>query len=163
MNILLNKKNFYLFVLFYSLLAIFFALYVEYILGYKACKLCLYQRVPYIISIFICFFGYNYYKNLYWLILLIIVFIISSFLSGYHVGIENNIFEEFSGCTGNNLNITDKLELLKSLNNSMPNCKNVDFKLMGLSLATINFIISIVIIFISIKCFINEKNRQNKT
>tara|TARA_B100001250_G_scaffold134334_1_gene114880 strand:+ start:708 stop:989 length:282 start_codon:yes stop_codon:yes gene_type:complete len=93
------------------------------------------------------------------MIILIIIFIISSFLSGYHVGIENNIFEEFSGCTGSNLNITNKLELLESLNNSMPNCKNVDFKIIGLSLATINFIISIVISFISIKYFINEKNR----
>ena len=36
MNIFLNKKNFYLFILFYSSLAIFFALYVEYVLGYKA-------------------------------------------------------------------------------------------------------------------------------
>ena len=156
-------KNYYLIILLICIVSLLSAVYIEYVLNIRPCTLCLYQRVPYIILIFICFFGYNYYKNLYWLILLIIVFIISSFLSGYHVGIENNIFEEFSGCTGNNLNITDKLELLKSLNNSMPNCKNVDFKLMGLSLATINFIISIVIIFISIKCFINEKNRQNKT
>ncbi len=84
-------------------------------------------------------------------------------ISGYHVGIENNIFKEFSGCTGNNLNIINKTELLESLSNSMPNCKTVTFKILGLSLATINFIISIVIIFISIKYFINEKNRQNKT
>jgi disulfide bond formation protein DsbB len=163
MNKINSIKNYYLIILLICIVSLLSAVYIEYVLNIRPCTLCLYQRVPYIISIFICFFGYNYYKNLYWLILLIIVFIISSFLSGYHVGIENNIFKEFSGCTGNNLNITDKLELLKSLNNSMPNCKNVDFKLMGLSLATINFIISIVIIFISIKCFINEKNRQNKT
>mgnify|MGYP001192395806 CR=1 FL=1 len=63
MNIFLNKKKFYLFILFYSLLAIFFALYVEYILQYKPCKLCLYQRIPYIFAIFISFVGYNYFKN----------------------------------------------------------------------------------------------------
>ncbi len=87
MNILLNKKNFYLFVLFYSLLAIFFALYVEYILCYKACKLCLYQRVPYIFAIFICFIGYNYFKNDKILILVAIIFLISVLISGYHYGI----------------------------------------------------------------------------
>ncbi len=103
MNIFLNKKNFYLFILFYSLLAIFFALYVEYVLGYKACKLCLYQRIPYIIAIFISFIGYNYFKNDKILILIILIFSISALISGYHFGIENNIFEEFSGCTAGTL------------------------------------------------------------
>ena len=156
-------KTYYLIIFITVIISLLSAVYIEYVLNVKPCTLCLYQRVPYIISIFICFFGYNYHKNLYWLIFLIIIFIISSVLSGYHVGIENNIFEEFSGCTGNNINITNKVELLESLNNSMPNCKNVDFKILGLSLATINFIISIVIIFTSIKYFINEKNRQTKT
>jgi len=97
MNIFLNKKNFYLFILFYSLLAIFFALYVEYILQYKPCKLCLYQRIPYIFAIFISFVGYNYFKNDKILILIVAIFSVSTLISGYHYGIENNIFEEFSG------------------------------------------------------------------
>ena len=159
MNIFLYKKKFYLFILFYSLFAILFALYVEYVLGYKACKLCLYQRIPYIVAIFISFIGYNYFKNDKILILIILIFSISALISGYHFGIENNIFKEFSGCTGNNLNIINKTELLESLSNSMPNCKTVTFKILGLSLATINFIISIIISVISFKYFINEKNR----
>ena len=159
MNKINSIKNYYLIILLICIVSLLSAVYIEYVLNIRPCTLCLYQRVPYIISIFICFFGYNYHKNLYWLIFLIIIFIISSVLSGYHVGIENNIFEEFSGCTGNNINITNKVELLESLNNSMPNCKNVDFKILGLSLATINFIISVVISSVSIKYFINEKNR----
>ena len=85
-------KNYYLIILLICIVSLLSAVYIEYVLNIRPCTLCLYQRVPYIISIFICFFGYNYYKNLYWLILLIMVFIIRSFLSGYHVGIENNIF-----------------------------------------------------------------------
>ena len=108
MNIFLNKKKFYLFILFYSLLAIFFALYVEHVLGYKPCKLCLYQRIPYIVSIFISFVGYNYFKNDKILILIVVIFSISVLISGYHYGIENNIFEEFSGCAVGNLEIIDK-------------------------------------------------------
>ena len=80
MNIFSNKKKFYIFILIYSLFGIFFALYVEYILGYKACKLCLYQRVPYIFAIFICFIGYNYFKNDKILILVIAVFLTSFFI-----------------------------------------------------------------------------------
>ena len=158
MNIFLNKKKFYLYILFYSLFAIFFALYVEYILQYQPCKLCLYQRVPYIIAIFISFVGYNYFKNDTILILIFIIFLISALISGYHFGIENNIFEEFSGCTAKSLEITDKLELLKSLNNNISNCKDVNYKLFGISLAGINLLLSLLIVLYSLRTFVYEKN-----
>ncbi len=158
MNIFLNKKKFYIFILFYSLFAIFFALYVEYVLGYKPCKLCLYQRIPYIIAIFISFIGYNYFKNDKILILVIAVFLTSFFISGYHYGIENNIFKEFSGCTNNSLNIIDKSELLKSLNDNVVNCKDVNFKLFGMSLAGINLLFSLLIVIYSLRTLFYEKN-----
>ena len=158
MNIFLNKKKFYLFILFYSLLAIFFALYVEHVLGYKPCKLCLYQRMPYIVAIFISFVGYNYFKNDKILILIVVIFSISVLISGYHYGIENNIFEEFSGCTANTLEIIDKSELLKSLNDNVSSCKDVNFKLFGISLAGINFLLSLLIVIYSLKILVYEKN-----
>ena len=158
MNIFLNKKNFYIIILIYSLLAILFALYVEHVLQYKACKLCLYQRMPYLLAIFISFIGYNYSKNNKILILIIIIFSISFLISGYHYGIENNIFEEFSGCSNNTLGITNKTELLKSLNNNIPSCKDVNFKLFGMSLAVINFLLSLLIVIYSLRTLIYEKN-----
>jgi len=158
MNIFLNKKKFYLFILFYSLFAIFFALYVEHVLGYRPCKLCLYQRIPYIVSIFISFVGYNYFKNDKILILIVVIFSISVLISGYHYGIENNIFEEFSGCTANTLEIIDKSELLKSLNNNVSSCKDVNFKLFGISLAGINFLLSLLIVIYSLRILAYEKN-----
>ena len=157
MSIFLNKKNFYIFILIVSLSAILFALYVEHILQYKACKLCLYQRIPYLLAIFISFFGYNYSKNNKILILIIIIFSISFFISGYHYGIENNIFDEFSGCSNNSLNITNKVELLESLNNTIPNCKDVNFKLFGISLAGINFLLSLLIVIYSLRTLFYEK------
>ena len=158
MNIFLNKKKFYLFILFYSLLGIFFALYVEYFLGYKPCKLCLYQRIPYIIAIFVSFAGYNYFKSNKLLILIIIIFSVSALISGYHYGIENNIFKEFTGCTNSSLKIIDKSELLKSLNNNITSCKDVNFKLFGISLAGINFLFSLLIAVYSLRILFYEKN-----
>ena len=140
------------------MLAIFFALYVEHFLEYKPCKLCLYQRVPYIFAIFISFVGYNYFKNDKILILIVVIFSISVLISGYHYGIENNIFEEFSGCTANTLEIIDKSELLKSLNDNVSSCKDVNFKLFGFSLAGINFLLSLLIVIYSLKILIYEKN-----
>ena len=158
MNIFLSKKNFYLFILSYSLFAILFALYIEYILNYNPCKLCLYQRIPYIIAIFVSFIGYNYFKNNKILIFIAIIFLISALISGYHYGIENNIFEEFSGCTGNSLEIVDKTELLNSLNENVASCKDAIFKLFGISLAGTNFILSLLIIVYSFLTLFYEKN-----
>ena len=158
MNIFLKKKNFYLFILFYSLFTILFALYIEYILNYKPCKLCLYQRIPYIIAIFISFIGYNYFKNNKILILITIIFSISVLISGYHYGIEKNIFEEFSGCTANSLEIVDKTELLKSLNDNVISCKDVNFKIFGISLAGINLLFSLLIVIYSLRTLFYEKN-----
>ena len=158
MNIFLNKKQFYLFILFYSICSIFFALYVEHILQYKACTLCIYQRIPYVVAIFISFIGYNYFKNDKILILIVIIFSISTLISGYHYGIENNIFKEFSGCATNSLEVVDKTELLKSLSDNIISCKDANFKLFGISLAGINLLLSLLIVIYSLRTLVYEKN-----
>ena len=159
MEKILTIKKFYLVIFLISIISLLGAVFIENVLEQNPCRLCLYQRIPYLISIFICFFGFNYYKNFLWMYLLLILFIISTILSGYHVGIENSIFEEFSGCTSENINITNKLDLLNSIKKTMPSCKNVDFKIFGLSLATINLIISLIISAISIRIIKYEKNK----
>ena len=159
MEKILTIKKFYLLIFLISTISLLGAVFIENVLEQSPCRLCLYQRIPYLISIFICFFGFNYYKNFLWMYLLLMLFIISAILSGYHVGIENGIFEESSGCTSENINITNKLDLLNNLKKTMPSCKNVDFKLFGLSLATINLIISLIISAISIRIIKYEKNK----
>ena len=159
MNKIFEIKKFYTIIFIISLLSLLIALYIEFFLGYQSCKLCIYQRIPYIIAIFITFLGISYSKNLIWLYFLLIIFFSSFLLAGYHFGIEQEIFREFSGCTGNSLNITDKNELLKLLNLEVNSCKNVDFTIFGLSLATINVLLSFVIFILILKVIKNEKNR----
>ena len=154
-----NQSYFYQIIIFISLFSILSALYIEHILSIPACKLCLYQRIPYILSIIICFFGYFFFQNKIWQYLLILIFFINIIISGYHVGIENNFFEEFSGCTNKSLNTIDKEDLIKSLNNFLPSCKDVNFTILGLSLATINFLLSIALTLITIRYSYYEKNK----
>ena len=104
----------------------------------------------------------SYLKNLIWLYALLIVFFSSFLLSGYHFGIEQGIFSEFSGCTGNLLNVTDKEELLKLLNSKTISCKNVDFTIFGLSLASINLLLSSLILILNLIVLKNEKNKQKQ-
>mgnify|MGYP001402123151 FL=1 len=159
MNKIFEIKKFYTIIFTISLLSLLIALYIEFFLGYQPCKLCIYQRIPYLIAIFLTFLGINYSKNLIWLYALLLIFFSSFLLSGYHLGIEQEIFKEFSGCTGNSINTIDKTELLKLLNSEVNSCKNVDFRIFGLSLATINFLLSFIIFILILKVIKNEKNK----
>ncbi len=158
MNIFLSRKSLYLVILVYSIFAIIFALYIEYYLNYQPCKLCLYQRVPFILAISVSFVGFNFPKKDEVLILLITTFAGGMIISGYHFGIENNIFEEFKACSNNSLNITDKADLLKSLNQTLPSCKDIPFTLFGISLAGLNFLSSLLILIYSVRTLVYEKN-----
>ena len=155
----LSRKNFYLIIFFISLISIISALYIEYILQYEPCKLCIYQRLPYIAAIFVSLIGFNYSNNDQILIVITMIFTLSAIISGYHFGIENNIFDELSACANDSLDISNKSKLLESLNQSLPvNCKDATFKILGISLAAINTILSILIFIFSIRTLVYEKN-----
>ena len=159
MILLPNRRNFYLIILIISMISIISALYIEYILQYEPCKLCIYQRLPYMAAIFISFIGFNYSSNDKILIVLIMIFVLSAIISGYHFGIENNLFDELSACVNDSLDISNKSKLLESLNQSMPvNCKDATFKILGVSLAAINTILSVLIVIFSIRTLTYEKN-----
>jgi len=156
-----SLKKYFLLIFCISVFSLLSVIYIEFVLNQKPCKLCVYQRIPYIVAIFICFLGFASEKKIHWLFFLTLVFVSSSLLSGYHVGIENAIFSEFSGCSNTNINLIDKTDIIKSLNENLPSCKEINFKIFGFSLATINLFISILISLYTIKLLINEKNRSN--
>ena len=159
MSLLLVRKNFYLIILFVSITSIISALYIEYILHYEPCRLCIYQRLPYLTAIFVSLIGFFYLRNDKVLIIIIIIFTISVIISGYHFGIENSLIKEISSCTNKSLDISNKSKLLETLNKSMPiDCKDTTFKIFGVSLAAINTIFSILIVIFSIRTLVYEKN-----
>ena len=92
--------------------------------------------------------------------MLFLVFFFSSILAFYHFGIEQGFFEESITCaTGDLTNTLSKEELLILLKQSSISCKNVSFKILGLSLATINTIFSLILSAIFIRFYIKyEKN-----
>ena len=155
----LSTKKIFLYLLIYSILSLSFALFLEYVLSYKPCQLCLYQRIPYLLILIFSFVGFFFPKNIYWLYTIMIFFISSTIISGYHSGIEFGLLNESSSCSSNSIESLDKTKILESLSNSMPSCKEMKFKLFGLSLATINFLISFVVSFLIYFKINYEKNR----
>ena len=149
-------------VLIFSLIAIISAYFIEYVLGYQPCNLCLIERIPYVLSIILIVFNYIFKKDEKFIILLLILIFVFSFLiSVYHFGIEQGFFEESSVCgLKNGANIISKEELLNLLSQKTISCKDVTFMIFGLSLTSINIIISLSIITLLIKTYNTyEKNK----
>jgi len=154
---MLKKKNYIFLIFTFILVALVSAYIIEYGFGHKPCKLCVYERIPYFLSIFLLIeiLFFKRYKKIT-LLLLSLIFISSSILAFYHFGIEKKFFNESFVCTNNNLLETiSKEELLKQLSESSISCKDVNFTIMGLSLASINLIFSLFLSVIFIRLFIN--------
>ena len=157
----INKKILFLLLIFITLILIS-AFLIEYRLDHKPCKLCIYQRIPYIASIVLIFliFWFKRYEKLIFL-LLTIIFVFSSILAFYHFGIEQGFFSETLLCdAGDSLKALSKEQLIEKLKQNTISCKTVNFKIMGLSLAAINTIFSLALSAIFLKLFIKkyEKN-----
>ena len=159
----MKNKTILKIILFISTIALASAYFIEYILGYKPCNLCLIERWPYLIALI--FIITNLIINKLEKIILIalaIIFAAATILSFYHVGIEQGFFDESLVCISNDgINSLNKEDILKELQKEVVSCKNVEFTFFGLSLATINAVISFVLSAITFKLFIDyEKNRQ---
>ena len=140
-----------------SLISIISAYFIEYVLGYQPCNLCLIERIPYALSIILIILNYFFNQNKRFVILLLIlVFAFSLLISFYHFGIEQGFFEESTVCGIKDANnIISKEELLKQLQLKTISCKDVAFRIFGLSLSTFNIVISLVIFILLIKIFRN--------
>ena len=156
-----NKKILNLILLF-SVFALITAYFIQYILGHQPCNLCLIERIPYVVSIvIILLFIFIQKFEGFFLIILSITFIIAFIISFYHFGIEQGFIKESLVCdlNSNNTNLT-KEALLNQLKEVTISCKDATFKILGLSLATINIFTSLIIATITIKLFLTyEKNK----
>ena len=157
-----QSNNIFLFIIFAVIsLAIISALIIQYWLDHEPCKLCLYQRIPYFLAILLIvkIFFFKKYEKIT-LLILSLIFIGSTALAFYHFGIEQGFFNESLACTAPDLSKTlSKEQLMELLKQNSVSCKDVSFKILGLSLAAINTIFSLVLSVIFVRLFINyEKN-----
>ena len=152
------KAELYLKIIFLlSFIALISAFFIEYVLGHQPCNLCLIERIPYGLSIMIIMLIFLIKKNQKFLVLLLIIIFIFSFtISFYHFGIEQGFFQESSVCGVKSLSESiTKEDLLKQLSEKTISCKDVTFRIFGLSLTSINIVISLLFIITLLKIFNN--------
>ena len=158
----ISKKKLLIAIFLISLIALISAYSIEYILGHQPCSLCLYERIPFFLAILIVLMNYKYNKlEKHFILLLSVIFFIATILSLYHLGIEQGFIQESVLCDlEKGSNIIDKDEILKQLQQKSISCKDVTFKIFGLSLTSYNLIISLLLTIGLIKIYFGyEKNR----
>ena len=149
-------------ILLFNIFAIFAAYFLQYVLKHQPCNLCLIERIPYIISILvilICLFFKKFEK--FSLIFLSLLFFSAALIAIYHFGIEQGFIKESLVCDLNiQSNALSKEAILNQLKERSVSCKDVTFKIFGLSLATFNIFISLIFCIITTKLFLKyEKNK----
>ena len=157
------KKETYLIILFLLSAGILIIAYaIEYILGYQPCNLCIIERIPFILALIILILNYQFKKNeLFYCILLMMIFTFSFLISFFHFGIEQGFISESSICGVKSTDLTTKEDILKSLQEINISCKDVAFKIFDLSLTTYNMFVSIVMFLMSLKIYlINNENKK---
>ena len=158
----LDKKNLIKITFLVSLFALIFAYFVEYVLGYQPCNLCLIERIPYLLALIIIIINYKFnHLEKYLILLLIFIFLAGTLISLYHLGIEKGFITESLVCDlKNSSKILSKEEILQQLQQKIVSCKDVTFKIFGLSLTTFNIILSLLITIVFTKIYLGyEKNK----
>ena len=157
-----DSKNLLIkFIFFISIIALVSAFFIEYILGHQPCNICIFERIPYLLAIIIILlnFKFNQFEK-FFILLLTIVFLVGAILSTYHLGIEQGFIQESLVCDlKNGSNLLLKEEILKQLQEKNVSCKDVTFKIFGLSLTSYNILISLLISISVAKIYFNyDKN-----
>ena len=157
-----NSKNLLIkFILLISIIALVSAFFIEYVLGHQPCNLCILERIPYFFAIIVVFINYKFIQfEKIFILILSIIFLAGTILSLYHLGIEQGFIEESLVCDlKNGSNLLSKEEILKQFQEKSVSCKDVTFKVFGLSLTSYNILISLIITISAGKIYFNyDKN-----
>ena len=157
-----NSKNLLIKLIFLiSVIALVSAFFIEYVLGHQPCNLCILERIPYLLAIIIILlnFKFSHYEK-FFILLLSIIFLAGAIISLYHLGIEQGFIQESLVCgLKDGSNLLSKEEILKQLQEKSVSCKDVTFKIFGLSLTSYNILISLLITISAGKNYVNyDKN-----
>ncbi|MDA9682084.1 disulfide bond formation protein B [Candidatus Pelagibacter sp.] len=158
----INKNLLIKLIFLVSIIALVSAFFIEYILGHQACNLCILERIPYLLAMILILLNYKFNQfEKFFILLLTIVFLVGTVLSLYHLGIEQGFIQESLVCDlKSGTNLLSKEEILEQLQEKNVSCKDVTFKIFGLSLTSYNILISFLISISGGKIYFNyDKNK----
>jgi disulfide bond formation protein DsbB len=120
--------------------------------GVAPCELCLTERLPYYIGIIVAALAIGFALGRHRTLLnvsfiaLLVIFAVSAGLGAYHAGVEWGFWPGPSDCTGSFKKAGSTAEFLKQLQSvKVVRCDEVALRILGLSLAGWNAVISVAL------------------
>lgn len=113
--------------------------------GYQPCAMCLWQRYPHAVAIFVGLILFIGVRHVTLLVIGMLAAITTSSLGLFHTGVERGWWEGPTSCTGSSLSSTSQ-SLLPSENDTGPGivmCDEVVWQFLTLSMASWNAILSV--------------------
>ena len=141
-------RNWAKFLFVISFISISSALIAEYFFNLQPCELCLKQRHPYylILLIIILIILFKNLTKIWFYIFIQLASIYGLFYSIWHVGVENKILSGPSGCSASLNESTNTADLkAQILSKQVINCDAVIWSFYGISAASINTLVLLVI------------------
>ena len=141
-----GNKYFFLIIASISVSCLIYAFFVEYILGFEPCALCLYQRIPYFLLVILSIGGVVSHNHRLILPLIMLTLTGAICLSGYHTGVERNIFNPSATCNmgvkiPDDLSVEEVRELLYDA--PIATCTVAAYRIFGISMTEWNLIMNI--------------------
>jgi disulfide bond formation protein DsbB len=139
------------------------ALLFQYVGGLQPCELCLAERWPYYGAIVIAGLALatDRRRALSGIGLLVLIFLGSAGLAGYHVGVEQHWIEGPTACTGGASGAKTPEELMKFLQGQQGvRCDEVQWSLLGLSLAGWNVLTSLGLLAVTALGFLRLRRER---
>ena len=145
-------RNWTLLLFIISLISISSALIAEYFFNLQPCELCLKQRHPYyliLVSLVFIFIIKNLNKIVFYLLIQLSA-VYGLFYSIWHVGVENKILKGPSGCSVMLTNSESASDLkAQILSKQVISCDEVIWSFFGISAASINTLVLLVIFILN--------------
>lgn len=117
---------------------------MQYLGGMEPCRLCYWQRYPYMAAIAVAALGVASRFVRLALLVLIALFLVDAGLAFYHVGVEQGLFALPAGCASVGSAGTIE-ELRAQLQSAAPACDQVSVSFLGLSLSAWNGLTALVL------------------
>ena len=144
-----------------SILALAGAFFAQYVMGLEPCKLCIWQRWPFVLTILTGLIAYFTTSpvSIFATVLSGLVFLSNSMIAFFHTGVERLWWEGLKGCSAPDLSgsVEDLMARIQSSNGAR--CDEIPWAdpILGLSMANYNVILclgmGIICLYVSLKTY----------
>lgn len=132
---------------------------LQYLAGLAPCQMCIWQRWPFAVLAAVGLIG-AFWRPQAMLTLALLTLLASIGLAGYHVAVEQGWLALPAGCAaGTDATSVDDLKAM--LKAAPPTCDQVDFTVLGLSLAAWNAVASLMLALFTLIVLLTDRRQAS--